>query len=314
MNIGTKYSDMKMYKGIRHYDKVPLFGEDLNESSDLQANKISRILDNLYVSGILNNFEHSFSSNSISVDTPIILNIKGDICIVKNSDGKSLVSTAGLQSGVVYLIGWYQHIVSSTKMTEYGGVDNTELENDLNKNEFSIQSTSRYQFRWDTYVSQTTLAVNSAINLQLRDSNGLKSGNSTNLVIREQLGNIYLANRPSAMDYAVDDIYIIPILRFEGSSISQFPKIAVSFNYRLLDIHLEHIVSYDVTAVSDIVFTLNVDQLLEDDIFRVTYEGLELSAGSDYIIDHVNRSITLIGFTCRTGERVKVNITRLVEY
>lgn len=320
MNIGSNYSDARMYKGIRHYDKVPLFGEDLNEATDIQSNKITRVVKTLLDSGVLNNVNPVILSSGITFQEPLALNIDGDICIIKNSDTIPMIGHTSLELGIGYIVGWYQHIISSTTMREYGGVNNEELENTLTKNEFSIQSTSRYQFRWDVYVSNTELHTGSKITIPARDSDGNTLNDITyDLTINNQSGNLLVADKPGDMDYAIDNIYILPIVRFIGSSgtitsAELLSKVAVSFNYKLEDIYFEDIATSDISTPSDITMDMNILGLSDTDIIRITYEGIELSQDTDYIIDYANNRITLLGFTRRIGEKLKVNITRLVEY
>ena len=235
MLIGNQYSDEKMYRGIRHYDSLPLSSEDIHEYSDTISRKNAFLYNNVIGQGILNTYTPTLDSNTIPdirFNEPIVLLIDGDIVLIQTSEGTpiltlSQVKEANYSEGLVCVVGWYQHITSSSTLYAYGGVDNSTIENDLENNKFGIQFSSRYQFRWtiihvDNSYKSAALYTGKVIDLPDRDSKGILLGTTSQVSISQNLETIFLADAPATMDYAESPLYIVPIVeyKYNGQRIS----------------------------------------------------------------------------------------------
>lgn len=220
MNIGNKYADNKLYRGVRVGNNLPLMAEDVLEMSDTIANKNKHLLDSILGSGLIKELDISYNSTGVTLKSPAILNIEGDICLVKNSSNKYLAYLSDMYSptsrkGIICIVGWYQHLTSSTTMREYGGVSNKQLTNDLYNTTLGIQVSTRYQFRWDVAIVHESDVDNlTSVVIPQRDANGdlLSSGHVLSYFTKKD--SVYLADPPPEMDYVVDKIYIIPLIEY----------------------------------------------------------------------------------------------------
>ena len=365
LNIGHNYAENKVYRGIRTSNGLPYLAEDFHEVFDTIANKNSYVFGSILGSGILKDIEISISSAGIKLINPAILNIEGDICLVKNSDSLYFSSKEELTStkSTIYVVGWYQHITASTTMRDYGGVRNESLPNDLIYEPLGIQVSSRYQFRWDTVILPNDLVeLPSTLEIPARDANGELTGGNYTLRNISRKDSLYIADPPVNMDYAIDKVYIIPLIECNLSSngsilsaksvsvlktnssgsvsvddseptddlhtgdmwydksaeelkiyieglgfLSSAPKFGF-LQYQCVDIS-----QVDILEPRDITVQLDLPALLDTDILRVTYEGLELLEGTDYTINRQSLTLTLLNFTRMVGERLTVSMMRLVK-
>lgn len=372
MNIGNQYKDSKLYRGIKYSNGLPLLMEDLTEFSDTIASKSSFLLSSILGSGLINEIDIYYNPTGIGISNPAVLNIEGDICLIKNSQNRYLTTMADIRkanqkSGLICVVGWYQHITSQTTMKEYGGVNNLELENDLIYKPLGIQVTTRYQFRWDTcIIPADTLGVSTNITIPARDRNGVPRNSQITITDLSSLDSIYTAVAPKSMDYAVDSkIYIIPLMKYtinedsqslqsiesvdtrktEGSQESTFIKtteepvgifsegttwynpetnefriyvqgigfVPTSSKVGILRYQYVNIASSNIEKSQDISYKLDFSNIYQDDIIDVSYEGLALKEGADYSLDRESKQLKLLNFTRVSGERLIVNLTRLVK-
>lgn len=220
MFIGNKYADNKLYRGLKHYDHLPLTSEDIHESSDINYRKASLVLDNIVGSGTLNEPLCSISSTGISLNTPAVLLIEGDISLIQSTGdiiSSSEIESSGYTDGLVCIVGWYQSLTSTSTLREYGGVRNDILENDLLDNPLKIQVSTRYQLRWDVVVvdkNSYDSGESMSITLLNRDANGEVTSGTSMITTKSSLGFIRTADKPTTMDYAVSDLYIAPIIKY----------------------------------------------------------------------------------------------------
>lgn len=216
MNIGNTYAENKVYRGIRHSNKLPLTAEDLHEFADTLYAKSGHLLENLVGSGIISKSALTLTSDGIQIVSPISVNIAGDIVIIGNSADKQFVRRTDLldtTKGTVFVVGWYQHLDFSSVLKEYGGVQNDTLVNDFIYTPLNIQVSTRYQFRWDVVVIKGDVPTPLTFNLPLRDKDGELTGESAEITTNT-LGSIYIADAPPEMDYAVDGLYIVPLIEY----------------------------------------------------------------------------------------------------
>lgn len=224
MNIGSQYNYKKLYRGIKHADGLPLTSEDLHEYADTQVKKNDYLLSSILGSGVIKEPSYSLTSGNLFLSEPLVLNIEGDIVLVKQSDSPlfSDWNPSGTTSqGIVAVVGWYQLINSTTTMKEYGGVNNTTLTNDLVRPPLDIQVSTRYQFRWDivgyegVHKDLSNLPTN--LTFKNRDKDG-EVTTGTNYVVTENLQRIdaiYKGTANQSISYAVDNqVYIIPFLHY----------------------------------------------------------------------------------------------------
>lgn len=238
MNIGNKYSDEKLYRGIKVGNGLPLLAEDIHEFSDTISNKNRHLLNSILGSGLIKEFEISYDSKGVSLNSPAILNIEGDICIIKNSTGKYLTLLSDMYNptslkGNICVVGWYQNITSYTTMREYGGVSNKEIPNDLLNKDLNMQVSTRYQFRWDIAIAPVgNIEDISSITIPRRDANGNLLGSNYVLNSLNKKDSIYITDPPAGMNYVVDKIYIIPIIEYTNIESSTTPGSIRNINLR----------------------------------------------------------------------------------
>lgn len=236
MNIGNKYSDNKIYRGVNVGNGLPLLAEDLVEISDTIANKNKYLLDNILGSGVIKELEISYDSFGVLLNSPAILNIEGDICLIKNSTGRYFMSISEMyhpsaRHGIICVVGWYQHI-SADSTKEYGGVQNEDVPTYLIHPTLGKVS-SRYQFRWDTAVVFTSDSDNiTSIHIPLRNADGEDTGLAKSIGSLTKKGSIYIAKTPAEMDYAEDNLYIIPLIKYTTSETSERIESITGVNIR----------------------------------------------------------------------------------
>lgn len=228
MLIGTQYADNKMYRGIKHYDSLPLTSGDLHEFSDTIHMKNAIFMNNLLGSGTLNKPKCTISSSGIYLDSPSAILVDGDIALIQSDSDQPIISLSeindsGIADGLLCVVGWYQSLTSSSTLRNYGGVRNSVLANDLTNTALGIQISTRYQFRWDIVLVDKSNYNSDSMTISIlnRDSTGEKTTGSTTITTTKS-NNIRVANKPSTMTYAESNLYILPILSFtyENSTIT----------------------------------------------------------------------------------------------
>lgn len=223
MLIGKNYSDNKIYRGIRNYDGLPISSEDLHEYSDTAQRKAAFFLNSLVGSGTINEPSCRISSTGISLESPSVVLIDGDIALVQSDESPlvpiELVANSS-SNGLVCIVGWYQHLTHSSTLRSYGGVNNTVIENDLVDKELGIQLSTRYQLRWDIItLDATEYSSGASINFDIlsRDANGDSLGEYISLTIPASEKSVRIVPKPESMSYAESDLYIVPILQYTYS-------------------------------------------------------------------------------------------------
>lgn len=323
MNIGDRYSETKLYRGIKNSNELPLIAEDLHEFSDTLINKSSYLLNSILGSGLIKDLNISVSSEGLSLLEPAILHIDGDICLIKNSASKYLASMSelydnSLRTGTILVVGWYQHLHATSVMREYGGVTNDVLENNLMYEPLDIQVSTRYQFRWDIGVLHGEENLG-ALSIKARDVNGDEIPGEYKFSNIESKDSIYTADAPAGMDYCVDGkVYIIPLIDYETSTesreIAGARNVAIrktSTKVEFIEQRFIDVASTDINSPSDIDIQMDFSSIPEDGVLQVSYEGLELLEGIDYVFNRSSRVITLLGFTRKAGENLVVTLTYL---
>lgn len=228
MLIGNRYSDNKMYRGLKHSDHLPLTSGDLHEYADILQMKNAYLLNSLLGSGTLNDPVLSISSTGISLQSPSIVLIDGDISLVQ-TDGDIIsisdITSSSISEGVLCIVGWYQSLTATSTLRSYGGVKNSIIENDILDTDLKIQVSTRYQLRWDTVIiSKTDYESNNPITINIlnRDATGEATTGTTQITANIKSGNVRVATKPTSMTYAVSDLYVVPILSYsyDGSNIT----------------------------------------------------------------------------------------------
>lgn len=222
MLIGNRYSDDKLYRGIRHYDHLPLTSGDLHEYADILQMKNALFMNNIIGSGTLNEPNCVISSAGVSLDTPSIVLIDGDISLIQ-SDNSPLVpmdniKSLGYSEGIVCIVGWYQSLTASSTLRAFGGVNNSILENDILDKDLKIQVSTRYQLRWDVVILDGSEYANGTVmdfSLPNRDETGELTTGYTTISLGASESSVRVAQRPASMDYAVSDLYVVPIIKYK---------------------------------------------------------------------------------------------------
>jgi len=221
MLIGNQYSDNKLYRGIKHYDHLPIMSEDIHEYADTVFMKNAYIMNNLLGSGLMNTPGLVLSSKGIKLQEPAVILIDGDISLIQADDSSVFISTEairgkGYSDGTVCIVGWYQSILASSTMKNYGGLYNSDLQNDLLDNKFKTQLTSRYQFRWiPVLVSKDSLGNLLEVPLpSLTESGDIDQENHYSVVANVYSNEVLKARTPTNFPAEGDTLYVIPILDY----------------------------------------------------------------------------------------------------
>lgn len=370
MLIGNQYSDNKVYRGIRHYDSLPLTSGDIHEYSDTVYMKTAYIMNNLLGYGTLNTPNLSISSEGISLSEPVVVLIDGDVSLIQSDDGSPIINLQAIRekaydSGVLCILGWYQSITANSTLRNYGGVDNSILPNDLLNEKFQVQLSSRYQFRWMPIILNTFDLSQDTISFEIsdRDDAGNILSTKSTISANKKLGNVFVSNPPKSMSYALSELYIVPLLKYNYSSTSDslldasmmlpitpkgssgfiksetepigeyidgttwYNPITSEFKTYVGDIGFVdsastmgflqyqsvYVFPTDISTSQDISVPIDISEFQEGDFLQVTYEGLTLSVDDNYSIDYDSKSITLLGFTVSSGDKIKFTVTKIVE-
>lgn len=240
MFIGNRYADNKLYRGIGHTDGLPLTAGDLHEYADILYAKNALLLNNLIGSGVLNKPKLSVSTQGVSLVSPSVLLIDGDIALVHTSNGNNLlrvsdIQSTGISEGFLCIVGWYQSLNENSTLRAYGGVDNAILENDIKDKDLGFQVSTRYQLRWDTVLLSKSDLVsegNVTFELPIREESGEIKGGNYSITSELVSGNIRVARKPAAMDYALSDLYVVPIIQYNYQD-SRFTELKPAESLRL---------------------------------------------------------------------------------
>lgn len=228
MQIGTNFSEKRVYRGIKHYDSLPLLSKDIHEYSDTVAAKNSYIMKNVLGNGTLNEPKLVISGSGIALTEPSVVSIDGDIALIQADS--QLVSmndivSAGHTKGAVCIVGWYQHLNATDVVRGYGGVLNTSITNDLLDNPLNIQASTRYQFRWDVVLlaHDVVASTNKSVTFshKVRDKDGTYLELVKNITTSSMNGDVRTLASSEHIPYATGPIYLVPILSYDydGSNI-----------------------------------------------------------------------------------------------
>lgn len=312
MLIGNRYADNKLYRGIRHYDHLPLTSGDLHEYADILQMKNALFMNNIVGSGTLNEPKCTISATGISLSSPSIVMIDGDIALIQSDVPSPLVSkseieSAGYADGVVCIVGWYQSLTASSTLRSFGGVNNSILENDIIDTDLDIQVSTRYQLRWDTVIiDYDTYRENQGFQFSLpnRDDTGALTSDTSLINVGVLNDSIRVATRPASMTYAVSDLYIVPIIRYKytDSIISEataYPSRSISGNANFLESKSEPV---GVQKTGTIWYNPENQKL------KFYIEGIGfVSAASDLTMMQLSNTITVQHANSTTTD-VKYNI------
>lgn len=232
MLIGKQYADNKMYRGIKHYDGMPLTSEDIHEYSDTMHMKNAYIMNNLIGYGTLNEPEVFYSSDieGIVSKDPFVIIIDGDISLIQSSSDRSLVDISELTmkgSGTVCALGVYEHLLATDTLYEYGGINNKVLPNDILNEKFKVQLSTRYQFRWCIVLVDTDDLKEDTIHVECNYRN--KKGDLLDLSIDsiDKINDTFIFSSENAGIFDEDDvrsnIFLIPLADYivENHNISK---------------------------------------------------------------------------------------------
>lgn len=296
MLIGNQYADNKMYRGIKYYDALPLTSEDLQEYFDTIYRKLGYFLNNTVGYGTINSPGLTLSTAGIKLKEPAAILVNGDIALIQADTDTPIVTTseisnAGYESGVLCIVGWYQHITSSNVIRNYGGCDNSILENDLINTQIGLQLSSRYQFRWcTTLLDESTLLSSETLTLSIpsRDDTGAVTTGTTSIVAGQKVNSVFVAPTPTNMTYALSDIYIVPILRYKYadnaiSSVSVYPPISLGKGTQRASVTLT--VATSIIEIPYSIYAQGVENM------TVYHNGILLELGTNYTIDDLHISL-----------------------
>lgn len=244
MLIDNRYADNKMYRAIKHYDSMPLTSGDLHEQFDTEYMKNAYIMDNILGYGTLNTPIISTKSG-IRLSEPSVVMIEGDVALIQSDNDTPLVSeesiaSAGYPEGIVCILGWYQHISVMNKLRNYGGIDNSEIPNDLMDDRFPTAISSRFQLRWFPIIINKSDYLSGYLEIEIddRDKDGDKLGTKSLIKSKGIKDSVILFDKPDSMTYAESDLYLVPIVDYEYST-----KVDVANAHKRLSAGSQFIVS-----------------------------------------------------------------------
>lgn len=218
MNISENFDKRRLYRGLIHEDGLPLTANDIHESFDLIVSKSDYALESVYGSGLLSPVRATYDATGIRLLNDIVLNIQGDVAVVRHSESIPFVPISALGSenseGLIFVLGWYQVLTSSDTMREYGGVQNDVIGNNLIDPDLTIQVSKRVQFRWDI-IAHPGVWDESSLTIPLRDVTGELSGSTTEVRVSSTSGDMYVMDTPEEMDYVSGSLYLIPVLSYK---------------------------------------------------------------------------------------------------
>lgn len=228
MNLDARSADTKLFSRFKFYNGLPYTAEDMHGETDNMYRKVNLILDSLVGSGVLETpvFSKQISSTSISikVSKPFAVNIKGDIFLVGSSDNVYPITVPNTYKGTIILVCWLSNISNNTKNYEYGCMRNTEVSmSDLIDTTLNIQTSTRYQIRYDILPTTALLDYNSPVCTNLPVSNMITDAGTKTLTISSSiqsiLDHIYVGNATSNIPSSDGKFYIIPIATIDSGSV-----------------------------------------------------------------------------------------------
>lgn len=311
MLIGNRYSDNKLYRGIKHYDGLPLTSGDLHEYSDILQMKSAYILNNLLGSGTLNEPDISISATGISLLSPSVLLIDGDISLVQaNGDIVTIseIESSGISDGVVCIVGWYQSLTANSTLRDYGGVRNSIITNDILDAKLGIQVSTRYQLRWDlVIIDKSDIDSDESLTFSLlnRDESGEVTSGSVQITTNSKYGSVRVATKPSSMTYAVSDLYVVPILQYSYTSGN------ISFVKPIKALKPEGALGSMIKSVNQPTGVIDEGTIWYDpntSRFKIYIEDVGfIPTASDYTLLQYRNTI-IIDYNTETEENIRINI------
>lgn len=230
MLIDNRYADNKVYRAVKHFDTMPLTSGDLHEQFDTEYMKNAYIMDNLLGYGTLNTPQVSTTSG-LRLSEPSVVMIEGDVALIQSDDNVPLVSsqdiqTAGYPEGIVCILGWYQYLSAVNILRNYGGVDNSEIPNDLKDDRFPLPISARYQLRWFPVIisKEDYLSGYVTIEIEDRDRDGNKLGTTSTITSKSVKNSVLLFDKPDTMSYSESDMYLVPIIDYTYSTRVEFAQ------------------------------------------------------------------------------------------
>lgn len=323
MLIGNQLQENKIYRGIKHYNSLPLTSRDIHENTDTLYLKNKLLLDQFLGSGTLNEPDLTISSTGVSLVSPSVLLLDGDVSLVQ-SDNEILtvedIVFSGVAKGVLCIVGWYQSLNSKSTLRSYGGVRNSVILNDLVDPDLHIQVSTRYQLRWDTVILPQELVTSDEIsltfNLSKRDNTGELLEGEYSITTRDKVGLMRIADRPTSMDYSVSELYIIPLLYYEYDETTGFEDVSPVPSLKLRGssntireyIHVTTLES-DITSPMDVEVPIG-NLYSHRDLLQVLYNGILLDVGRHYTVDAGLQIVKLKEFVTKVGDEVTVKVIK----
>lgn len=235
MNLSNKSSDIKLYSRNKYSDGLPYTSDDIHRDQDLRLRKLGLIMDSLIGSGPLEtpNFEIIYAAGGMSarISKPIAVNLNGEIFLVGSSSNSYPITLTNAYTnftGSLVLICWYTKLTSSSELYEYGGLSNYTLQNDIIDSKLNIQTSARYQVRWNigycTNIFDYSNPVVQNINLvgSIKTEYGYVSSlvlNSTKMSVN---GKFYTLPATTQVPSADGFIHVLPLAKVSNKTISSF--------------------------------------------------------------------------------------------
>lgn len=233
MNLSNKTSDLKLYSRGKYSDGLPHTSNDIHQEQDLTLRKLGLILNTTIGSSLLENA--LFNSNvkdsdtlSVRLSKPITVNLNGEIFLIGNSEGLYPLEIPRTLTGSIVLVCWYTNVTANSTIYEYGGLCNNTMLNDITDEKLGIQTSSRYQIRWNLgYCAETFDYSNPSIKtITLLNSMLTENGFYTNLLLNSAnmslTGKFYTVPATSRLKSEDGLIHLLPLASVNNSVITPY--------------------------------------------------------------------------------------------
>lgn len=114
-------------------------------------------------------------------------------------------------------------------------------------------------------------------------------------------------------EYNAGTVWYNPITREFKTYVSGVGFIDSTSKIGYLQYQSAYTVPLTIDTPQDIEINININELEENDILRVYYEGLTLTPDEQYTVDYVRHTITLKDFTIQKDEKITFTAIKIVE-
>lgn len=231
MNLSDRTSDLKVFSRNKYSDGLPHTSDDIHQEQDLMLKKTGMILDTLIGSSLLEPATFQLSINgdttSVRLASPVPVNLGGDIFLIGNNENVYPLEVSSSFTGSIVLVCWYTNVTSNSDIYAYGGLCNEVVENDLLNSALGIQTSSRYQVRWNLALcdqqfdySNPATSVIDGVHPFLSENGETTRQSWTQGV--DIFGKFYRVPQSTSIPSTDGYVYILPIASVSSGTISPY--------------------------------------------------------------------------------------------